>query len=66
VFYTLPAWFIRRHMDRRPSWQKVSLHGLNIEKYRDERGFEQIAQRLGVEYPRRELGAEWRNPAGSV
>jgi hypothetical protein len=54
-FYTLPRSFIRRHHDASSSWEKVHLHGLQsrIGKYKDEEGFEQIAQTLGVPRPRR-------------
>jgi len=52
--YTLPRAVAKRH------WRKVS-SGMNrvrtqyadIEKYKDERGFELIAKDLGIEYPKR-------------
>jgi len=54
-FYTLSNDFIRRHHDRRSSWQKVKLRGLadEIAPFRDEPGFEQIAKALGVPRPSR-------------
>lgn len=54
-FYTLSNDFIRRHHDRRSSWQKVKLRGLadEIAPYRDEAGFEQIAKALGIPKPGR-------------
>jgi hypothetical protein len=52
-FYTLPAKFIREHHEVASSWQKVKLRGLDdqIEKFKGELGFEQIAKRLGVARP---------------
>lgn len=54
-FFTLPARFIRKHHDKSSSWQKVRLRGLEdkIAKYRNEAGFELIAEALGVERPRK-------------
>ncbi len=54
-FYTFPASFIRRHHDARSSWQKVQTRGLDIEQYKDERGFEQIAKDLGISYPKKKV-----------
>ena len=53
-FFTFPAGFIRKHHDSRSSWEKVRTRGLDIEKYRDELGFEQIADDLGIPYPSKE------------
>ena len=55
-FYTLPADFIRKHHDKKTSWQTVKLKGMNkqIEKYKNERGFELIAKALGIKPPRKE------------
>lgn len=55
-FYTLPNTFIRKHHNASSSWQKVKLRGLEaeIEQYKGERGFEQIAQALGVAKPTKE------------
>jgi len=55
VFYTLPRYFVRKHHDRKSSWEKVRLRGLNkeIQKYRDDKGFELIAKALGIEKPRK-------------
>jgi hypothetical protein len=50
-FYTFPAPFIREHHDARHSWQKVMTRGLDIEKFKNETGFEQIAKRLKIPYP---------------
>jgi hypothetical protein len=52
-FYTLPASFIRKHHDATSSWEKVRTRGLDLSKYRDEAGFEQIAAALRIEYPRK-------------
>src|SRR5262245_6239946 len=50
-FYTLPLAFIREHHDASTSWEKVRTRGLDIEEFKDEQGFEQIASDLGIEYP---------------
>ena len=52
-FYTLPASFIREHHDTRTSWHKVDTRGLDLDPYKDEVGFEQIARELGIPYPDR-------------
>jgi hypothetical protein len=53
AYYTLPAKFIREHHDASSSWEKVRTRGLDIERHRDEAGFEQIARMLRVPYPSR-------------
>ncbi|WP_437931208.1 hypothetical protein WMF37_18925 [Sorangium sp. So ce291] len=52
-FYTLPPSFIRQHHDATSSWEKVRLKGLEteIEPFKDQAGFEQIAKALGVSNP---------------
>jgi hypothetical protein len=50
-FYTFPVAFIREHHDARSSWEKVRTRGLEIERFKNERGFEQIARALRIEYP---------------
>ena len=50
-FYTFPASFIRLHHDARSSWEKVRTRGLDIEEFKNEAGFEQIARDLGIPYP---------------
>lgn len=55
-FYTLPNEFVRTHHNASSSWQQVRLRGLEteIEQYKGENGFEQIAQGLGIPKPLRE------------
>lgn len=53
-FYTLPRSFIEKHHRVVPSgWEKVHTRNLDLDSYKDERGFEMIAERLGVPYPSR-------------
>ena len=51
--YTLPNAFIRKHHIATSSWQKVRLRNLEdeIEQYKGDSGFEQIAKCLGVPKP---------------
>lgn len=52
-FYTLPADFIRKHHTKNKGWEKVMLKSLEteIEKYKNEMGFELIANELGIDRP---------------
>lgn len=50
-FFTFPAAFIRAHHKAMTSWEKVLTRGLDIEPYRGDRGFEQVAKRLKIPYP---------------
>jgi hypothetical protein len=57
-FYTLPNAFVRKHHKKVASgFDRVELSGLNILRYKDELGFELIAQDLDVPYPVRPDGA---------
>jgi hypothetical protein len=51
--YACPARFIKEHHDRKNFGGKVMLGKLNIERYKNEKGFEWIAATLGIEYPAR-------------
>lgn len=51
-FWTLPVDFVRKHFDSRYSWQKIDLKSVD-ERYKNENGFELIANRLKIEYPSR-------------
>jgi len=50
-FYTFPADFIRQHHNATSTWEKVRTRGLDIESYRGDRGFEQVARALSIPYP---------------
>lgn len=53
TFYTFPASFIKNHLDKTSSWNKVNLGGLNVEKYKNDKGFDLIANELNIDYPSR-------------
>lgn len=52
-FFTLSNDFIREHHDATSTWQKVRLRTLmpEIEPFKNDAGFEQIAKKLGVPRP---------------
>jgi hypothetical protein len=54
-FYTFPASFVRRHHNARSSWEKMSFGNLNVERFKNERGFELIAKALKIAYPTRPI-----------
>ena len=57
-FYTLSNDFIRKHHDKTSSWQKVRLKNLDeqIAPFKNEKGFEQIAECFGIPRPRKVRG----------
>ncbi len=51
-FYTLPIDFIKRNHHKLASgWERVLTKGIDMEQYKNERGFEIIAADLGITYP---------------
>ena len=51
-FYTFSTDFIRRnHIKETSGWEKVRTRNLDIEKFKNEKGFELIAKDLGIDYP---------------
>jgi hypothetical protein len=53
-FYTLPNSFVRKHHKKVASgFDRVHTSRLNLLRFKDELGFELIAQDLGVPYPER-------------
>jgi hypothetical protein len=49
--YVFPCSFIRQHHNVSSSWEKVRTRGLDIERYKNEDGIEQIARALRITYP---------------
>jgi hypothetical protein len=56
-FYTLPVSFIRTHHNKDSSWEKVRLRNINLESYKNDLGFELIAEALGIDYPSKSGGS---------
>jgi hypothetical protein len=57
-FFTLPRSFVQKHHYVVASgWEKVRTKGLDIEKYRNEAGFELVASALRAPYPARAAAA---------
>jgi hypothetical protein len=54
-YYTFSPSFIRKHHDKNSSWEKVRTRGLNIDRYKNEAGFEHIARALKVKYPKKSI-----------
>jgi len=53
-FYTLPNNLVREnHHIVKSGWQKVHTKKLNMDHHKNEKGFEMIAQELGIDYPSR-------------
>ena len=62
-FFTLPNEFVRKHHDKTSTWQKVKLKKLaeEIKPFRNELGFDLIANKLGIPRPSRVLVIESDN-----
>jgi len=61
-YFTLPREFIQKHHYRPQSgFQKVRTGGLDLSAFKDEIGFEQIAQDLQVPYPSRQSAGNRMN-----
>ena len=52
-FYTLPAVWVEQHRNKRSKWRKLSLKQRGIDRFKNDEGFELIANKLGITYPAR-------------
>jgi len=53
-FYTLPQDFIStHHRASKSGWERVLTKGLDLEPFKNEKGFDLIANELGIPYPSR-------------
>lgn len=51
-FYTLSVEFLKKHHQKAKSgWERVLTKGVDMDQYKNERGFEIIANNLGIPYP---------------
>lgn len=51
-FYTLSVEFLKKHHQKAKSgWERVLTKGVGMDQYKNERGFETIANNLGIPYP---------------
>lgn len=51
-FYTLSVEFLKKHHQKTKSgWEKVLTKGVDMDEYKNERGFEIIANDLSIPYP---------------
>ena len=53
-FYSFPSKFIQENLSEKSGWGKVRTGSLDITPYKNEVGFELIAQELGIPYPEKE------------
>ena len=61
-FYTLPIeWIREHHYVAESGWQKVRTKNQSLEQFKNEKGFELIAQDLSIPYPVRVLTASPNN-----
>lgn len=52
-FYTLSSSWIEKHRYKTSKWGKVNLRQPGIDRFKNDKGFEQIARKLRVAYPAR-------------
>jgi|SRR5208282_2695430 len=52
-FYTLPSPWVKKNRNKKSSWGKLSLKRQGIDRFKNDEGFEQVADALGIAYPRR-------------
>jgi len=52
-FYTLPAAWVEQHRNKRSTWGKLSLKQRGIDRFKNDEGFELIANKLDIAYPTR-------------
>jgi len=52
-FFTLPSKWVEEHRNKGSSWGKLSLKQRGADRFKGDKGFELIADALGVAYPAR-------------
>ena len=52
-FFTLPAAWVEEHRNKRSTWGKLSLKQRGIDRFKNDEGFELIANKLDIAYPAR-------------
>jgi hypothetical protein len=52
-FFTFPAAWVKKHQDKKSLWGKLRLKRLNTDQFKNGRGFDLIADELGIKYPAR-------------
>ena len=55
--FILPRDFVSAHMSKTSSWGKLRLRGLDLSPYEGRKGIEQVARKLGIDYPIRAADA---------
>jgi hypothetical protein len=55
------SWVKKHHTTTKSGWQKVHTNNQNVDRFKNEKGIELIAEKLRVPYPTREAIAHERD-----